>query len=106
MRVNLRGVPHTGGGEPEGVDRPLQVLRPVGAPQRQAFAQRRLVDLNHADARRLEVAHAVANGEREDRKSTRLNSSHITISYAVFCLKKKKNNGTEHLAEGINATAA
>src|SRR5437667_2952448 len=26
---------------------------------------------------------------REDRKSTRLNSSHITISYAVFCLKKK-----------------
>src|SRR5437773_6102560 len=27
---------------------------------------------------------------RSDRKSTRLNSSHITISYAVFCLKKKK----------------
>src|SRR5437773_7849816 len=27
-----------------------------------------------------------------DRKSTRLNSSHITISYAVFCLKKKKNH--------------
>ena len=26
----------------------------------------------------------------KDRKSTRLNSSHITISYAVFCLKKKK----------------
>src|SRR5207249_11815453 len=28
----------------------------------------------------------------EDRKSTRLNSSHVSISYAVFCLKKKKNN--------------
>src|SRR5438094_6963225 len=28
----------------------------------------------------------------EDRKSTRLNSSHRTISYAVFCLKKKKKN--------------
>src|SRR5437870_10240751 len=27
----------------------------------------------------------------EDRKSTRLNSSHVAISYAVFCLKKKKN---------------
>src|SRR5699024_4902739 len=27
-----------------------------------------------------------------DRKSTRLNSSHVSISYAVFCLKKKKNN--------------
>src|SRR5437667_5171277 len=30
-----------------------------------------------------------------DRKSTRLNSSHITISYAVFCLKKKKNDQTD-----------
>src|SRR2546426_3765668 len=28
--------------------------------------------------------------ERKDRKSTRLNSSHLVISYAVFCLKKKK----------------
>src|SRR3712207_9310493 len=28
----------------------------------------------------------------EDRKSTRLNSSHANISYAVFCLKKKKNS--------------
>src|SRR5256885_8625450 len=28
----------------------------------------------------------------EDRKSTRLNSSHLVISYAVFCLKKKKKN--------------
>src|SRR5207302_3456520 len=28
--------------------------------------------------------------EQEDRKSTRLNSSHVKISYAVFCLKKKK----------------
>src|SRR5690242_14017975 len=31
--------------------------------------------------------------EREDRKSTRLNSSHMSISYAVFCLKKKKDRG-------------
>src|SRR6266702_6041649 len=29
-----------------------------------------------------------------DRKSTRLNSSHVAISYAVFCLKKKKKNKT------------
>src|SRR5207245_11403191 len=35
-----------------------------------------------------EHAHAPARGE--DRKSTRLNSSHGSISYAVFCLKKKK----------------
>src|SRR5438445_7396957 len=31
----------------------------------------------------------------EDRKSTRLNSSHANISYAVFCLKKKIKNATE-----------
>src|SRR2546426_9163743 len=31
-----------------------------------------------------------------DRKSTRLNSSHLVISYAVFCLKKKKNQHTTH----------
>src|SRR2546426_7058460 len=31
-------------------------------------------------------------GPLEDRKSTRLNSSHLVISYAVFCLKKKKRN--------------
>src|SRR5689334_24322323 len=32
---------------------------------------------------------------REDRKSTRLNSSHSSISYAVFCLKKKKKKNKE-----------
>src|SRR2546426_5484660 len=31
---------------------------------------------------------------RRDRKSTRLNSSHLVISYAVFCLKKKKKTST------------
>src|SRR5438874_6473353 len=31
-----------------------------------------------------------------DRKSTRLNSSHVEISYAVFCLKKKKNNNKKY----------
>src|SRR5207248_9542692 len=33
--------------------------------------------------------------DKQDRKSTRLNSSHRTISYAVFCLKKKTQNATE-----------
>src|SRR3989442_10364056 len=31
-----------------------------------------------------------------DRKSTRLNSSHVRISYAVFCLKKKKQHKNQH----------
>src|SRR2546426_1841496 len=34
----------------------------------------------------------------EDRKSTRLNSSHLVISYAVFCLKKKKKNTKNRIA--------
>src|SRR5690349_22333635 len=38
----------------------------------------------------LETAAARTLKQREDRKSTRLNSSHVEISYAVFCLKKKK----------------
>src|SRR3712207_7830909 len=36
------------------------------------------------------TASRVRGGRRKDRKSTRLNSSHANISYAVFCLKKKK----------------
>src|SRR5438445_8533279 len=55
-------------------------------------------------ARRLELApekvRVVYNGINlegfGDRKSTRLNSSHANISYAVFCLKKK-NNGISHV---------
>src|SRR5437773_7511313 len=42
-------------------------------------------------ARQLETSKVTVSLWR-DRKSTRLNSSHITISYAVFCLKKKKIN--------------
>src|SRR5947199_6826033 len=37
---------------------------------------------------------------RRDRKSTRLNSSHLGISYAVFCLKKKKNGEAVQLTNG------
>src|SRR2546430_10237141 len=48
----------------------------LGEHTRQALAE--LLDLGSA--------------ELEDRKSTRLNSSHSQISYAVFCLKKKKHN--------------
>src|SRR5437667_3361239 len=54
--------------------------------------------LSSRSHRRRKDAHVQAQALRQligeaiglDRKSTRLNSSHITISYAVFCLKKKK----------------
>src|SRR5437868_9935286 len=38
----------------------------------------------------VEVAFSADPNRLRDRKSTRLNSSHVSISYAVFCLKKKK----------------
>src|SRR5436853_4735188 len=47
----------------------------------------RLPRREHPARLRRRRAHASARG---DRKSTRLNSSHLGISYAVFCLKKKK----------------
>src|SRR2546426_2443554 len=47
---------------------------------------------HHADEGAKERKRDVDRGE--DRKSTRLNSSHLVISYAVFCLKKKKKKNT------------
>src|SRR6266566_171539 len=42
----------------------------------------------------------------EDRKSTRLNSSHLVISYAVFCLKKKKtHNSPPHISQTATKAA-
>src|SRR5256885_16744046 len=49
--------------------------RGAGVTRRQALLPREDSRIHHA---------------RQDRKSTRLNSSHLVISYAVFCLKKKK----------------
>src|SRR5256885_12970513 len=51
-----------------------------------------------------------ATGIQRDRKSTRLNSSHLVISYAVFCLKKKKTSGiaspTRHVFNKSTIAAA
>src|SRR3712207_8236414 len=65
-----------------GVDRCLRRLRVHGPrPLRRALV--RITDgVSRADAERVAPV-------RQDRKSTRLNSSHANISYAVFCLKKK-----------------
>src|SRR5688572_32320827 len=44
----------------------------------------------------FEIAGIRVEPQRADRKSTRLNSSHSQISYAVFCLKKKKRRSSRH----------
>src|SRR5256885_11112305 len=54
-----------------------------GTPEHERFRQELTDEVNAA------IAGAPLAGDR-DRKSTRLNSSHLVISYAVFCLKKKK----------------
>src|SRR5256885_9281947 len=47
-----------------------------------------------------------ARSRRGDRKSTRLNSSHLVISYAVFCLKKKKTTNTTTHAQTLSRSHA
>src|SRR5258708_25129262 len=56
------------------------------------------IDPAHRDLRRVEPG-------RADRKSTRLNSSHQIISYAVFCLKKKKINPSKEKDWGSESAA-
>src|SRR5438477_11341124 len=58
-------------------------------PALQRFAVSRRIFLN--DGKMFQAGDTFRQPERVDRKSTRLNSSHMSISYAVFCLKKKKN---------------
>src|SRR2546426_2217691 len=94
----------------------------AGGPDR--AAERRagalvVVENRHAPARTSSHALCVSQAECQtsatskishlgrDRKSTRLNSSHLVISYAVFCLKKKKKTKTEadikHLKANVSS---
>src|SRR5256885_8679296 len=62
--------------------------------QDSALVAQRIADELGGDVHDLDLA---VDGLR-DRKSTRLNSSHLVISYAVFCLKKKKTTETSRRA--------
>src|SRR5207253_7582521 len=82
--VERRRLEHAHGPVPEdrpGSDDAGAVVEPGG-----------LVDVEDGEPGRDAVARDLTplGGALEDRKSTRLNSSHVAISYAVFCLKKKK----------------
>src|SRR2546428_3309963 len=71
-----------------------QLVAPAHADARPQVAGRELTGRFHDLAQGPREGGGQAEGEQgrdpEDRKSTRLNSSHDQISYAVFCLKKKK----------------
>src|SRR5256885_5554408 len=70
--------------------------RPTGKSFSLNCALPRRTSFTNSGARLEEKSH------QRDRKSTRLNSSHLVISYAVFCLKKK--NETEVVAAGHSRT--
>src|SRR3989454_3205384 len=55
-------------------------------------------NLIHVDREHLDRLAGARAGHDGDRKSTRLNSSHLVISYAVFCLKKKKKTNTQQIS--------
>src|SRR5690606_42019541 len=80
---------------------PLAIICPLmlQACKRARGDARALFEPLGGDARECRPLHLVARGlpclargAKQDRKSTRLNSSHVKISYAVFCLKKKKRD--------------
>src|SRR5690625_6590534 len=50
----------------------------------------------------IQVDNRCFDADGEDRKSTRLNSSHVAISYAVFCLKKKKKRRKHQSSQSSN----
>src|SRR3989442_10748155 len=66
-----------------GVDQELREERLLPRPDR------------YPDSRPRVHVNAIFACSGRDRKSTRLNSSHVRISYAVFCLKKKKRNSNK-----------
>src|SRR5439155_25384151 len=74
----------------------LPICERAGEEQRQqhgteaAAAQEHVPERDGQEAGPVEARPPQAERQPEDRKSTRLNSSHVAISYAVFCLKKKK----------------
>src|SRR2546429_4952822 len=82
---------------------------PISIPERGALETRRPV----LEAKMLSATYRVSNDNprsfpaalptKQDRKSTRLNSSHGYISYAVFCLKKKKNISNDDLLNDVLA---
>src|SRR2546430_10882007 len=80
---------------------PPRVLQPVRADVLRARGRRPPRDAAASGANRDADLGRARGGrrrqDRRDRKSTRLNSSHSQISYAVFCLKKKKSTPSQVL---------
>src|SRR5204862_7579201 len=83
-------VPHLRATDARRDEEPVGPHAHLGRQQRRRRGGRRRADAADGARDRRLRQHPRARGVLRDRKSTRLNSSHVEISYAVFCLKKKK----------------
>src|SRR3712207_7007544 len=78
------------------------VPKPVKPKELEAVLERWISRAEEDKATVLEAGDGFAVGKDSDRKSTRLNSSHANISYAVFCLKKKRSFSPRNRFAGIH----
>src|SRR5689334_24627871 len=72
------------------------LFRSTGTDAQRVRRQPDNLAAGRVDEHQADVSVDVGHDPAEDRKSTRLNSSHSSISYAVFCLKKKKKKTTQN----------
>src|SRR5699024_12450621 len=80
---------HRGGGHLPGQQQDESLLQGHHAHDGQRHHLRRAAQLDRHHHRAFHRHPTLQLAHHQDRKSTRLNSSHVSISYAVFCLKKK-----------------
>src|SRR5688572_31026818 len=86
------GIPGSRAGSDEGADLGASGLEHPGATDPVAERSASQASASEETGELHSSKDAVLQPQSPDRKSTRLNSSHSQISYAVFCLKKKKRN--------------
>src|SRR5207248_3905175 len=92
------GTKHGLGRDPYGRAFPFDHARSPGQPGAEPDKHQMVAGFQTARGQRV----LERQRDRGDRKSTRLNSSHRTISYAVFCLKKKKKKKTKNIINKKN----